>query len=121
VSCHASDQPIQALNSHSGERYGQPGKPDLAFPRWRVAVFVDGRFWHGHPDYFTAGKSGAYWDAKIARTQQRDRQANEALVAEGWSVLRFWDFEVEQDVSHCVERVTAELAAAQASLPLSGA
>src|SRR5687767_6028947 len=35
-----------------------PGKPDLAFTRWRVAVFVDGCFWHGHPDFFTPGKSG---------------------------------------------------------------
>ena len=53
-----------------------------------VAVFVDGRFWHGHPDYFTFGKSGAYWDAKIERTQERDRLANEALTAAGWTVIR---------------------------------
>jgi DNA mismatch endonuclease (patch repair protein) len=39
-----------------------PGKPDLAFRRWKVAIFVDGCFWHGHPDFFTPGKSGAYWD-----------------------------------------------------------
>lgn len=82
-----------------------PGKPDLAFPRWRVAVFVDGCFWHGHPDYFTPGKSGAYWDAKIQRTKERDQQANEALAASGWSVLRLWDFEIEQDLEGCVARV----------------
>src|SRR5262249_31243621 len=52
-----------------------PGKPDLAFTRCRIAVFVDGRFWHGHPDFFTPGKSGAYWDAKIARTKERDMAA----------------------------------------------
>jgi DNA mismatch endonuclease (patch repair protein) len=68
-------------------------------------VFVDGRFWHGHPDYFTPGKSGAYWDAKIARTQERDRLADTLLVEAGWQVLRFWDFEVEQDVAACAERV----------------
>lgn len=44
-----------------------PGRPDLAFGPARLAVFVDGAFWHGHPDYFTPGKSGAYWDAKMAR------------------------------------------------------
>lgn len=82
-----------------------PGKPDLAFTRWRLAVFVDGRFWHGHPDFFTPGKSGAYWDAKIARTQERDQIANETLAAAGWQVLRFWDFEVEQDLPTCVDRV----------------
>ncbi len=89
------------------------GKPDLAWIGRRVAVFVDGRFWHGHPDYFTFGKSGAYWDAKIARTQERDRRATAALQEQGWSVLRFWDFEVEQEPLACVERVAAALAAAR--------
>ena len=42
-----------------------PGRPDIAFTRWKVALFVDGCFWHGHPDFFTPGKSGGYWDAKI--------------------------------------------------------
>jgi DNA mismatch endonuclease (patch repair protein) len=86
-----------------------PGKPDLAFTRWKIAVFVDGRFWHGHPDFFTPGKSGPYWDAKIARTQERDRLANEALEAAGWRVLRFWDFEIEDDLDACVKRVSAAL------------
>jgi DNA mismatch endonuclease (patch repair protein) len=89
------------------------GKPDLAFTRWRVAVFVDGRFWHGHPDFFTPGKSGEYWDAKIARTQERDRQANEVLTAAGWLVVRFWDFEIEQQLDDCVETVIAALTEAR--------
>ncbi len=88
---------------------GIPGKPDVAFTRWRVAVFVDGCFWHGHPDFFTVGKSGAYWDAKIARTKERDRLANEALEMAGWTVLRFWDFEVENGLEECVDEVEAAL------------
>lgn len=92
-----------------------PGKPDLAFTRWRVAVFVDGCFWHGHPDFFTPGKSGAYWDAKIARTKERDRQANEALSEVGWQVVRLWDFEVEDDLDACVGRVVAALRKAEAA------
>lgn len=98
---------------------GVPGRPDIAFTRWRVAVFVDGRFWHGHPGYFTPGKSGEYWDAKIARTQQRDRIANDALVAQGWTVIRVWDFDVENNLDICVSRVTSALAAAR-SRPLRG-
>jgi DNA mismatch endonuclease (patch repair protein) len=86
-----------------------PGKPDIAFTRWKVAVFIDGRFWHGHPDFFTPGKSGSYWDAKIARTKERDRIANETLASAGWHVLRFWDFEVEEDLRACADRVTAAL------------
>lgn len=92
-----------------------PGKPDIAFTRWKVAVFVDGRFWHGHPDYFTFGKSGAYWDAKIERTQERDRAANETLKAVGWRVLRFWDFEVEDNLDLCVSRVAEALVDARAT------
>jgi DNA mismatch endonuclease (patch repair protein) len=82
-----------------------PGKPDISFTRRRVAVFVDGCFWHGHPDYFTPGKSGEYWDKKISRTKERDRLANEALASAGWTVLRFWDFEVENELDACVYQV----------------
>ena len=97
-----------------------PGKPDLAFGRRRVAVFVDGCFWHGHPDYFTPGKSGAYWDAKIARTRERDRLANETLTRAGWTVLRFWDFEVENDLSVCADSVIAAIDVSEQARPSSG-
>ena len=90
-----------------------PGKPDIAFTRWRVAVFVDGCFWHGHPDFFTPGKSGAYWDAKIERTKERDRLANATLSATGWQVLRFWDFEIEQDLAACVVQTQTVLETAK--------
>jgi DNA mismatch endonuclease (patch repair protein) len=93
-----------------------PGRPDLAFTRWRVAVFVDGRFWHGHPDFFTPGKSGQYWDQKIARTKERDAAANVALTESGWTVLRFWDLDVEEDLLSCVERTMLELQAAKLRL-----
>jgi DNA mismatch endonuclease (patch repair protein) len=92
---------------------GIPGKPDIAFTRRKLAVFVDGCFWHGHPDYFTPGKSGAYWDAKIERTRERDRTNNDALREAGWRVVRLWDFEVEQDTAGCVERVLAALGTEQ--------
>src|SRR5690349_24520149 len=95
-----------------------PGKPDVAFTRCKVAVFVDGRFWHGHPDFFTFGKSGAYWDAKIARTQERDRLANEALAADGWEVIRLWDFEVERDLARATERVVTAVTRRRSKEPL---
>ena len=91
---------------------GLPGKPDIAFTRWRVAVFVDGAFWHGHPDHFTFGRSGEYWDAKIARTQERDRAANAALEGEGWVVLRYWDFEIREELARCVSEVIEALGTA---------
>jgi DNA mismatch endonuclease (patch repair protein) len=88
-----------------------PGRPDVAFTRWKVAVFVDGAFWHGHPDHFTVGQSGEYWDKKIARTQERDQQANEALAALGWTVLRFWDFQVKDDLDGCLATILDALTA----------
>lgn len=96
-----------------------PGKPDVVFTRPKLAIFVDGRFWHGHPDYFTPGKSGQYWDAKIARTQERDRRATAELEELGWTVLRFWDFEVEEDLERCVSLVARALGR-ETSLPPAG-
>jgi DNA mismatch endonuclease, patch repair protein len=87
-----------------------PGCPDLAFGPTRLAIFIDGAFWHGHPDHFSPGKSGNYWDAKIERTHQRDRLANEELRAAGWKVIRFWDFEVRNDLAACVATIAQALA-----------
>ena len=86
-----------------------PGKPDIAFVGLRLAVFVDGAFWHGHPDHFTPGKAGAFWDAKIARNRQRDAEVGAQLGAEGWKVLRFWDFEVNKDPAACARKVEREV------------
>jgi DNA mismatch endonuclease, patch repair protein len=86
-----------------------PGKPDLAFTRWRVAVFIDGAYWHGHPDHFHASSAAPYWREKIARTQQRDALANERLRDDGWLVLRFWDFEVKADVAAVAAQIIEAL------------
>lgn len=88
-----------------------PGKPDLAWIGRRVAVFVDGAFWHGHPDHYW-GQSGEFWDAKIERNRDRDRQVNEELAAQGWRVIRLWDFEVARSPGDCVSRVAAAIEAA---------
>ena len=88
-----------------------PGKPDLAFGRARVAIFVDGAFWHGHPDYYW-GQSGEFWDAKIARNRARDERVNAELAELGWTVVRLWDFEIARDLSGCVSKVKEALAAA---------
>lgn len=85
------------------------GTPDLAWPALKVAVFVDGAFWHGHPSRHRVGRSGAYWDEKIARNVERDRRVDAELQATGWTVLRVWDFEVRKDLPTVVEQVTAML------------
>jgi DNA mismatch endonuclease, patch repair protein len=90
---------------------GVPGRPDVAFVGKRVAVFVDGAFWHGHPDYFTPGKSGPAWDAKILRNIARDREVNSLLFEAGWRVLRVWDFEVLADAARVARRLRPSLLA----------
>lgn len=82
-----------------------PGRPDLAWTRARLAVFVDGKFWHGHPSVYRPGTHGPYWDPKIARNIKRDRAADAALREFGWSVLRFWDFEVKKELERCVVEI----------------
>jgi DNA mismatch endonuclease (patch repair protein) len=74
-----------------------------------VAVFVDGSFWHGHASKWQPGRWQGYWDAKIKRNIARDADQNEALAEAGWRVLRFWDFEVDRDVSEVARRVCKAL------------
>jgi DNA mismatch endonuclease, patch repair protein len=88
-----------------------PGKPDLAWPGRRVAVFIDGAFWHGHPSRHRPGRSGRYWDEKIAGNVARDRRVDRELSARGWAVLRLWDFEIKSDLDASVTRLTALLEA----------
>jgi DNA mismatch endonuclease Vsr len=84
---------------------GAPGTPDLAWPSRRVAVFVDGAFWHGHASRHKPGRSGAYWDEKIERNIARDRRVDAELRGLGWSILRVWDFEVNKDLGGVVGRI----------------
>lgn len=69
-------------------------RADIAFTRWRVAVFIDGCFWHGCPDHWTAPKANAaWWREKIEANVARDRRTDTALAAEGWLVVRVWEHE----------------------------
>lgn len=99
---------------------GLPGKPDIVFTRWRVAVFVDGGFWHGHPDKFAFGRWGEYWDAKVARNMERDRENDRRLTDAGYAVLRFWDFDVKRHPERCVAKVLEALSVSKAGLGCGG-
>jgi DNA mismatch endonuclease (patch repair protein) len=92
---------------------GPGGRIDVAFTRWKVAVFVDGSFWHGHPSKWQPGRWSGYWDEKIKRNIARDERQNRALAEAGWRVLRLWDFEVEHDPGAVAEAVGRELEAAR--------
>jgi DNA mismatch endonuclease, patch repair protein len=69
-----------------------PGRPDFVFTKRKVAVFIDGDFWHGNPKKFRIPKSNCdYWEKKIAGNRDRDRAVNKELKRLGWRVIRFWE------------------------------
>ena len=69
-------------------------RADILFTRAKVAVFVDGCFWHGCPDHKTApANNAAWWTAKLARNVERDRETDAHLNSLGWTVLRVWEHE----------------------------
>lgn len=71
------------------------GRPDFIFPRARVAVFVDGCFWHGCPRHGTKpGNNAAFWRRKFAANQARDRLVTRTLRGRGWRVVRVWEHEL---------------------------
>ncbi len=80
---------------------------DIAFPRQRVAVFVDGCFWHGCAEHGTRPKTNPeWWDWKLARNQARDDDTNHRLTELGWRVVRIWEHE---EVEVAAAKVLAEL------------
>ena len=82
------------------------GKPDIAFSKYKLAVFVDGCFWHRCPKHATAPKrNSVFWREKLEQNVARDEQVNIVLASEGWKVLRFWEHEVREDIQACVSAV----------------
>ncbi|MFJ8753246.1 very short patch repair endonuclease [Streptomyces sp. NPDC102441] len=82
---------------------------DIAFTRAKVAVFLDGCFWHGCPEHATQPRSNAeWWRQKLDRNMARDVETTEHLTAAGWTVLRFWEHEaavlVAEQVAEVVDR-----------------
>jgi DNA mismatch endonuclease (patch repair protein) len=91
-------------------------KADVVFARARLAVFVDGCFWHGCPEHGRRRHevNGWYWPAKIERNRFRDGETDKALAAAGWSVLRVWEHELSSSGPDAVaDRVRAMVAAAR--------
>ncbi|MEV6002248.1 very short patch repair endonuclease [Streptomyces griseomycini] len=87
--------------------YPVPGMPrrrlDVAFPRAKVAVLIDGCFWHGCPQHATQPKANAeWWRSKLDRNMARDRETTEHLLAAGWTVLRFWEHTPAEEIAATV-------------------
>jgi DNA mismatch endonuclease (patch repair protein) len=98
-----------------GQRIGRV-RPDVVFKRARLAVFVDGCFWHVCPIHGSKPKSNEdFWNDKLARNVARDSETTAVLQEAGWTVLRFWEHEVETDAVTCALRVADALEASRIS------
>lgn len=87
----------------------RPIRPDVVFTRARVAVFLDGCFWHGCPEHGSAPKTNrAYWQPKIARNRERDDQADRLLTESGWVVVRIWEHESLEQATSLVIKALAD-------------
>lgn len=93
-----------------------PGKPDIVYSRAKVAIFIDGCFWHGCPkcgDGRAPVTNTRYWDAKRLGNRARDKRRTRELRSMGWTVLRLWEHEVTKNPDRCVARVARLLSGAE--------
>jgi len=75
--------------------YKLSGRPDIVFPRKKIAVFIDGCFWHKCPKCFVKPKTNVrFWNRKIESNVKRDRAVNTRLKRDGWTVIRIWEHEI---------------------------
>ena len=78
-----------------------PGKPDIAFPKYKVAVFCDGDFWHGYNFEDWNSRLSPHWYEKIKGNMERDKRNDLKLIEGSWTVLPFWEWEILEDVDLC--------------------
>lgn len=112
----AAEMAIRRLIHAAGLRYRVqlpvPGRPrrtiDVAFTRLRVAVFVDGCYWHGCPLHATQSKTNVdWWRSKIEANRQRDADTNRALTERNWLVIRIWEHQSPVEAAAEIERIVA--------------
>lgn len=99
---------------HKGIRYrknyrGLPGTPDIVLTHQKIAIFVDGDFWHarGHQDSpgSQVRSNKEYWTRHLSRNVEHDREVNDELTQEGWLVLRFWESDIKKDIDACLRQI----------------
>jgi DNA mismatch endonuclease (patch repair protein) len=85
-------------------------RPDIVFTRARIAVFVDGCFWHGCPEHGRRPtiQNGSYWGPKIVANTRRDAKHTDSLRAAGWTVLRFWEHDAPEQAAFAILKAYRE-------------
>ena len=80
------------------------GTPDIAIKKYRLLVFCDGDFWHGN-SYHSVKSHKQFWDEKIKRNCERDLEYTIRLRDEGWTVLRFWESDIKNNIDDCIQQI----------------
>ena len=103
---------LKTENVHGWRRnFRLRGKPDFVFPHSRLAVFIDGCFWHGHNCRKLKPTSNAKaWSEKFFRTRVRDRLTNRTLRQNGWIVIRIWECVLSRSSARCIRKIKKVLA-----------
>ena len=84
------------------------GKPDIVLTKHKIVIFCDSEFWHGKDYDKSVGRIGTnqeYWKQKIVRNIERDKEVNEQLQKEGWTVIRFWEKDITKDTDRCIQLI----------------
>jgi len=91
--------------------YSLTGTPDFVFPRLRIAVFIDGCYWHGCPNHCRMPSTNiSYWSNKINKNKIRDKKMTKALKIQGWQVIRIWEHELRTEkLSQKLKRITTAI------------
>lgn len=90
--------------------YNLPGKPDIVFTKNKIAIFIDGCFWHKCPICFKEPATRKnFWIEKIDNNVLRDKENSEKLTADGWVVFRFWEHEIRKNPEDVVEKILKKL------------
>lgn len=84
-----------------------PGKPDIVFADAKVAVFIDGDFWHGYRFPTWEKTLTKFWRNKIRRNRERDKQSFAELRRRGWRVVRLWQHSIKGDLASCIEKIVS--------------
>ena len=87
-----------------------PGKPDIVLTKYKIAIFCDGEFFHGKDweilkPRLEKSDNSQYWISKISRNRERDEDVNKQLLFQGWTVIRFWGKEIQNNTDQCVKVV----------------
>lgn len=86
------------------------GNPDISIKKYKIVIFIDSCFWHGCPEHGNMPKSNIeYWEKKLNRNKERDQEVNAYYYEQDWTIMRFWEHEIKQDLDKVIDQIIEAL------------